>query len=170
MRFILNLLTGTTGTQRRVSMIPRCCHLEGVRPQPKTFNILQDMLRQIRCTCLCKQRGHARTLRSNGTAKRGWYVANLLFVSCELNPSTSLHPVHNLCVRLSVNSWLEMEVPCRTACTNETQHRNPWKASKAFKKKQSSRRSQVNVCSDPLSAPCLMSHCLTWACYYATWQ
>jgi len=35
---------------------------------------------------------------------------------------------------------------------------------------QSSRRGLVNVCSDPLSTPCLTSHCSTWACDYSIWQ
>ena len=104
-----------------------------------------------KCKCLGKQ---TRTLRLNGTAKRDWYVANLLYVSCGLNPSTSLHTVCNLCLRSSVKSWIEMEVPCRTACTNESRRRNSWKASRTC------RRGHVNVCLDPLLAPCLTSHWL----------
>jgi hypothetical protein len=53
-------------------------------------------------------------------------------VSCGFNPSTSLHTVHNLCLRSSVKSWIEMEAPFRTACTNESQCRNPWKSSKTW--------------------------------------
>ena len=88
---------------------------------------------RYKCKCLGKWTG-ARTWRSNGTAKRGWYVANSLFVSCGFNPSTSLHTVRNLCLRSPVNSWIEMEVPCHTACINKSHRRNPWKASRTLEK------------------------------------
>jgi hypothetical protein len=58
--------------------------------------------------------------------------ARLLFVSCGFNCSTSLYTVRNLCLRSSVNFWIEMEVPSRTACINESQCHSPWKASKTW--------------------------------------
>ena len=107
-------------------VISRCClRLEGVRPQPKQQKFCKTCWGKSKCKCLGKRTG-ARTLRSNGTATRDWYAANLLFVSCGLNPLASLlHVVRNLCLRSSANSWLEMEEPCRTACTNDSRHRNP---------------------------------------------
>ena len=38
-----------------------------------------------------------------------------------------------------INFWIEMEVPCRTACTNESRRRDLWKASKTAVQQEGTR-------------------------------
>jgi hypothetical protein len=78
-----------------------------VRPQPKTVNKLQDMLRRVQMQMSGKRRGMHIEIKWHCCKKRlirflGW----LAVVSCGFNLLTPLHTVRNLCMclKLSVNS------------------------------------------------------------------
>ena len=82
-------------------------------------------------------------------------------MTCCLYPVCSI-PYH-LSKLSTICSWdrqwtlvcIEMKVPCQLACINESQHRNPWEASKTWAVQQEGAR---DVYLDPLSAPCSPSH------------
>jgi hypothetical protein len=129
MRFILYLLTRTTHTKESFH-VPKLLPTLWVC----TLSLKRLTLRHVEtgsnANVLANEEGHAhwdqKTLQKEIDILPTCYLCPVGSIPQHL----ALHTVCNLCLKSSVSSWKEMEVPCRTASTNESQRRNPWKASK----------------------------------------